>query len=484
MAVAGVIGVLLAAANIPMMEQFYADKVEASKVYTNVKIGVGSTLANESNFSTGGHKPNIALWGNDGHRIGRFRPHKKDDVPDGTQTNIKIEHHDTEPREAAKQPEYILVVMNDDDAICVNYVAVTGPDNNQMAWYGDVGFSCGADWYHSQYKIGQNNYMPRCTWIDKKHSNGLRFVGMGIHITDFSSNSDALAQQVSGEKRILPIVWRVAKLFQYRDFPDSMCKTAPRFKMYENIGPDDVVPVYFPPLDLNTADNTDKEPAKISTNQGVKGGDPDLKILSKRQMNSSMPDTPAIPSNATLTRQTNEPGDRFDGHLIISHHEQHSAVELCEARFSIGPDFVSFHEEIFCDMYTKQTWPLCTDSVDDFRKNNATQASGDTMNVDKADEPSPGTGTMEPGATMASTETKDVDKNFTSSTVDVASSAIDKATPILPNKHPRSTDSAGATQSCFDIVKKVMRSAGPHRRDAANGQPIPDKSYDHSAHWH
>ena len=47
-----VIGVLLTVASIPMMEKFYADKIEAKKVYTNVKIGAGSTLANESSFST------------------------------------------------------------------------------------------------------------------------------------------------------------------------------------------------------------------------------------------------------------------------------------------------------------------------------------------------------------------------------------------------------------------------------------------------
>ena len=127
--------------------------------------------------------------------------------------------------------------MNDDDALCVNYVAVTGPDNNQMGWYGDVGYSCGGDWYHSQYKIGMNNYMPKCLpkclWLRKNHSNNLRFRGMGTHMTDFNSNSQALAKQ-------------------YQDYPDSMCKTAPRFKLYEDIGPDDVLPVCFPALEYRT----------------------------------------------------------------------------------------------------------------------------------------------------------------------------------------------------------------------------------------
>lgn len=60
-AVAGVIGLLLGVASIPMIEQFYADKIDAGKVYTNVKIGAGSTLTNGSDYNTGGHTPNIAL---------------------------------------------------------------------------------------------------------------------------------------------------------------------------------------------------------------------------------------------------------------------------------------------------------------------------------------------------------------------------------------------------------------------------------------
>ncbi|MCJ1428258.1 hypothetical protein MMC29_006167, partial [Sticta canariensis] len=338
----GVIGLLLGVASIPMMEQFYADKINAGEVYTNVKVGTGSTLANESSYNTGGHKPNIALWGNDGHRIGRYRPHKSDYVPDGTQTNIKVHHGDTEPENAAKQPEYILLTMNDDDAICVNYVAVTGPDNNQMGWYGDVGFTCGADWYHSQYKIGANDYMPRCTWIDKDHTNGLRFQGMGIHMTDFNSNSGALAKQ-------------------YQDVPDSMCKTSPRFKMYESIGPDGVLPIYWPPLNISPANQTDADPQAMSSNQGIPGGDPGMVTPQRRAVEPAT--TNASYSATRAPRKTNKPGSRFDGHLIVSHHAQHSAIELCESDYSVGADFASIEEEQYCDMYTKDIWPICTDSL-------------------------------------------------------------------------------------------------------------------------
>ena len=362
-----------------------------------------------------------------------------------------------------------MVDMNDDDAICVNYVAITGPDNNQMAWYGDVGFSCGADWYHSQYKIGKDNYMPRCTWIDKNKSNGLRHVGMGIHITDFNTDSDALAKQ-------------------YQDFPDSMCKTAPRFKMYENIGHDDVIPVYFPPLELNDKnlrENTDKDPIKVALNQGIAGGDPALKIPSKREISSNYTDTPlSIQTNTTDTRQTNNAGDIFDGHLIVSHHEQHSAVELCEAHYSVGPDFVSFHEEIFCDMYTKQTWPLCANSVAGSKDKNATVALGETMNMDNVlnSNTNVASSVNQDSTSKAATATSTT--NTSTSNTGAASVATNVAPQVQPKINTRNVTPSDATYACFDTVKKVMRNAGPHRRDAANGKPIPDKSYEHSAHWH
>ncbi|MCJ1484650.1 hypothetical protein MMC06_004823 [Schaereria dolodes] len=415
-----VIGLLMGIASIPMMESYYADKITEGEVYTNVKIGAGSTLANESSYSTGGHNPNVALWGSDGHRIGRYYPGSGDKIPDGTQTTIKVQHGDTEPSNAAKQPEYIFIMMNDDDALCINYVAVTGPDNNQMAWYGDVGYSCGGDWYHSQYKIGQNDYMPKCVWLSIRPTtaNKLRHQGMGIHITDFNSDSDKLAKQ-------------------YQKYPDSMCKTAPRFKLYERSHPDDVLPIYFPPLDLVPTDNTDVDPVATSKNQGIKGGDPAMKVP-KRDLTSNPP-----ASNTTHTRYTNEPGCRFDGHLIVSHHDTHSAVELCEHDFSVGPDFVSITEETFCDMYTKLTWPLCTDAL--FQYNNDPENNGAL----KRDQVIRG-------------ENKVMAANATMTHHDL-------------NKQ--------VTVGCFDIVTKSMRSAGPHRRSTPEGKEPPVKSYQHSAQW-
>lgn len=51
------------------------------------------------------------------------------------------------------------------------------------------------------------------------------------------------------------------------------------------------------------------------------------------------------------------------GHLVISDHEDHSAKELCESSSSLGPDFVSTGEGIFCDMNQKEYWFLCNADI-------------------------------------------------------------------------------------------------------------------------
>lgn len=47
--------------------------------------------------------------------------------------------------------------------------------------------------------------------------------------------------------------------------------------------------------------------------------------------------------------------------LVKSRSDDHSAKELCEAKTSAGPSFVSFTDRQFCHMETKTLYPLCED---------------------------------------------------------------------------------------------------------------------------
>ena len=53
----------------------------------------------------------------------------------------------------------------------------------------------------------------------------------------------------------------------------------------------------------------------------------------------------------------------FRGSIIGSHEEKHSGRSLCSDSSSWGPDFVSFHEGVFCDMAKKKMWPLCREEI-------------------------------------------------------------------------------------------------------------------------
>lgn len=69
-------------------------------------------------------------------------------------------------------------------------------------------------------------------------------------------------------------------------------------------------------------------------------------------------DRDSMPPNKRSTATSLRPS-KFDGRLITSVHERHSARELCGNENSYGPDFVSYSENLFCDMETREHWPLC-----------------------------------------------------------------------------------------------------------------------------
>lgn len=53
----------------------------------------------------------------------------------------------------------------------------------------------------------------------------------------------------------------------------------------------------------------------------------------------------------------------FRTQLVKSHREGNSAARLCADEFTMGPDFVSLTEELYCDMETRNLYPVCNDSA-------------------------------------------------------------------------------------------------------------------------
>lgn len=135
------------------------------------------------------------------------------------------------------RPKYLAISAGGNDAICIAYIAVTSPDGDVAAWYGDVAENCSVDWYYARTVVGtagEDPYAPAYVWIDGDHSNGLHYQGLGIHLPNFTG-SDARGQQ-------------------YMNQPELMCRSNARFRAYEAIGANDWIPMFILELPISDTD--------------------------------------------------------------------------------------------------------------------------------------------------------------------------------------------------------------------------------------
>ncbi|MCJ1366312.1 hypothetical protein MMC16_005440 [Acarospora aff. strigata] len=344
MAVINVIGALTGVVGIGMMVPSVLP--EKDEKQTVVRVAAGMTT-NEKD-DTAGNQPGIGLYDIMGRKIGKTTG-QRTKIKDGDFMEIKVPFSIG----VGKKPtEYISISNGGNDGLCVAYIALTQPDGTRKAWFGDVGKACGADWYHSQLKTGEDDYQPACIWIDRDHSYGLRYQGFGFHINDFAATDE--------------------RAKQYDQNRSLMCNAAPRFKMYEKMNSDDYIPFFSPPLEYEPKKLTDKDPKAVLDKKrwGMPKEGPNIKKAD-------------IDKNDKPKMARREDPDKMNGRknfttVIISKSENHSAKELCQSSMSRGPDFVSLEEQLFCDMDAKRTWPLCSTSKTDgcFDQTTSTMKAG------------------------------------------------------------------------------------------------------------
>ncbi|KAL9112237.1 MAG: hypothetical protein Q9227_003355 [Pyrenula ochraceoflavens] len=343
--VMGVIGLAMGGVGmVPLMKSFAPDKTDQT---TTVRIGVGTST--DSSATTQGNVPGIALFDVVGRPIGESRG-SHDTIGDGSFQDIKVEAPDDI---GGRQAEYISISKGGNDALCIAYITVTWPDNSKYIFSGDVGYQCGAHWYPSQTTFGESNpgYKPRCFWIDGDSSNGITTQGIGLHITDFEATKE--------------------RSTAFNKDQDLMCKSAPRFKLYDQLTSDMSLPYFDPPLEFVPGTLVDKDPNKVKvpgSNRDPKNAPPSRRSLQNRN---------ALSKNSFSSRETHNLQNHnathhgflpympsMTGILITSNDTLTSAIELCKSDTSRGPDHVSFTEKMFCDMQTKILWPLCIGSRD------------------------------------------------------------------------------------------------------------------------
>ncbi|KAI9696253.1 MAG: hypothetical protein M1836_005806 [Candelina mexicana] len=333
-----VIGVGLMAADLA---KSFASKPLPEEYVTNVQIGIGTGLD-----SMQGNCPNVNVYTKEGLRAGQsksnehlggkhetFKASKAKKVWINEKDLITLRIENTQLDGGAKQiePHYLKLTMFENDAPCIASVSAASAGVS-WGWFGDSAKVCGAQWYHSNKIFGDSTYQPSCIYMDRDFSKGIYARGMSMHMPDFGTG------QAVGE--------------QYKNNPDLLCKSAKRMTMYHDTEPDGGLRLRFPKDWTSTAynlDGTDKFPDKVIDNKAT-FNDP----------NTSAP-SPKVgkfrrDGNSTTTAISNNQ----EGHLVISESENHSAKELCEHPNSLGPDFVSTEEGIFCDMTAKEYWFLCS----------------------------------------------------------------------------------------------------------------------------
>ena len=224
--------------SIISVAMFTPGPVDKEEHRTVVQIGVGLSILESDSVS--GDKPSVHLYDVIGRSIGSTGKTKHSEMPDDTSMDVSVPF-DFGGR--TRQTEYLSIVNGGKDALCIAYIRVWQPDGNDVAWFGDIAKSCGADWYHSQRGLGDDHYQPACIWIDRDRSNGIRFQGLGMHIHDFAATQE--------------------RAEQYNENHDLMCKAAPRLRMYTDMNDQDPIPFFNPPLRYNGTGLVDEDPAIV-----------------------------------------------------------------------------------------------------------------------------------------------------------------------------------------------------------------------------
>ncbi|EAS27679.1 uncharacterized protein CIMG_10284 [Coccidioides immitis RS] len=346
--VLGVTGLSL----VPLGDYFFPAPYKANTI---VRVASGLSQPHKHDeASTGGDMPSIALFDGNGERIGFKSGSRHGKIPDGRYEDISITPID---RKNNRPAEYISLSASSPDALCVAYIAVTHPSKEYWAFTGDNAAMCGVPWYHSNLvmQVGDLAHKPKCFWIDGPDDDGKTTYnfpqGIGIHLIDFIGSEALYAQ--------------------YADHPDSMCKSAPRLKMYKKLNELQCLPVFNPPLEY-TRDGLDADLEALKTEGEVMcspppGQLPTLEERIKLQRVLRFParlwrPTYGVKKKRDKIMQLDEREEQFkptcfNNDIVISN--SMSAKELCDDPGSRGPDFVSKKEGFYCDMCTHTLWPVC-----------------------------------------------------------------------------------------------------------------------------
>ncbi|CAK3917564.1 Hypothetical predicted protein [Lecanosticta acicola] len=329
---AGFVGFALNAAGVvgPMALTAGLDKADRqSDVNVVIILGTGGG----PKVSTSGNIPHVAVWDDDGNRIGQYHPGKNQKFGKMDSTTIGINAYQNGG--ASTDPYYVMVSNLDNDAICVASIAVSN-EKISSTFFGDTGKMCGQSWFLSENKIGDNFYKPACVWLDADHTNKINARALSFHLNDMAPDPD--------------------KINEYNQRPETLCQSTPRFSFWGNMLPDGIPPFFKPKLEyLVDADNANGEGADKFPDRVIDKPHQYNKAVYIQQGEKAARAARNLRRSANATMSANHNPE----HLIITHHTEDNVREVCEHKNSYGWDIVSTVQNLYCDMETKQLYQLC-----------------------------------------------------------------------------------------------------------------------------
>jgi hypothetical protein len=361
-------------------------------------------------MSYGGCAPDVSLFNTNGDRVGFYRNICNNDKEGDhiNQNNIKDLWADYTTKGNTEKAEYITVSASGIDAICISAITVSFPNAGDTYAFlpGEVAAVCkdhnpkyDFHWSESEAtiqfadpKTGTSAIArPKCLWIDKADKQGAKatkYQGFQVHLIDFKLDNSTWA---AWEKDPTHMCDSMARFGGYETLNVMMCpqifspgpQAGEMLPLNEISGclpsavPDKDGKVYSDPCDYPYLSQQDRynilsmykyscptdhkhdwfwDCPPDKKNGCGKPREPTKPIINlKDRRRAELPMNDGYPSaDHPLQR-------RFAGKLVKSRDITQSAVRVCNSKGSVGPDFFSEHEQMFCDMNNRQLYTACRD---------------------------------------------------------------------------------------------------------------------------
>lgn len=490
----GVGGLLSAPALVDFFSSPLPDKIQ-------VNIGAGATNSSEAvpeGQDLKGNTPRVTLYDINGVEIGSGTNDAI--VSDGGSVTVTIEGK--EGSDTSKVPQYIQLSAFGEDPICVSWLTTSSSTSSGAdfrSWNGAAAKFCDVPWYPSVAPMPgvTTLFQPPCFWLS---NTGEFVVGMSARLVDFFFPGTASDQSNQTATQWQQFPDTLCNAPGRQQFYKNLGVCIPFYPSGLSVVNQKDPETGFD-ADFNAIQSSHTHSCSLAgipfNNVDLGGGKPtpafEESLLAGLTLQSAVTvglgrraDTtgsaadqdpavtsatatpqPLITESAKLperkqpeTRKMKEPvldrrvekrhkeAHRWcqEHHLVVSEHTAHSAVEVCESASSWGPDFVALAEGVFCDMCTRQLYPLCGNS------------GGSGSNV----------GSNEVAFSNATTATAEVT---------IATANPDASEGV--RKALRSATGAGAV-TCFNMKTKQLRVPARLRRSSVS---VSVKRYQVVKHW-